>query len=210
MVSIFGEAVFGDFSRGLFGEGKVPPESVARNVLSIGTSLPLSKAGIKAAFRFHMKLLRPDLSDSAADELRLAHLSDVKTSKTERLAELLWARDDLLSRVKEPVTGSGVPPANFNSRYKREPCKRCDDERRTSRGEPFRQCKRRSRRSRWAGYCWPCARDAENEAKREQRRQARADRSCASCGGLFTPARSDGLYCSSACRQREHRRKAAS
>ena len=53
------------------GLGAKPPESVARKVLGIGTTLPLSREGVRAAFRFRVKLLRPDLSDAAADDLRL-------------------------------------------------------------------------------------------------------------------------------------------
>jgi hypothetical protein len=35
--------------------------------------------------------------------------------------------------------------------------------------------------------------------------EARANRPCATCAQPFTPPRSDGLYCSPACRQRAHR-----
>lgn len=40
------------------------------------------------------------------------------------------------------------------------------------------------------------------------RQSGRPDaRPCEECGGMFTPARSSGRFCSATCRQREHRRK---
>lgn len=44
---------------------------------------------------------------------------------------------------------------------------------------------------------------------RRRRRQAGSDRQC-TCGAVFTPSRSDGRYCSNACRQRAYRKRSAS
>jgi hypothetical protein len=185
-----------------FGHGPIPPESVARKVLGIGLSLPLNRPGIKAAFRFRVKLLRPDLPEAAADALRR---DDLKGDSATQLAELLWARDDLLRRVKDPVTGSNVGSANAFTRNEPRACKGCHDERRTSKGEPYG---RHFHPHRWAGYCWPCASDQENARQRELRRQRRANRPCDGCGERFTGSRSDARYCRPACRQRAYRRRA--
>ena len=37
-------------------------------------------------------------------------------------------------------------------------------------------------------------------------REARKDRVCKVCGKVFTPTRSDGVYCSNACRQKAYRK----
>ena len=39
----------------------------------------------------------------------------------------------------------------------------------------------------------------------QKRREARQDRICKVCGKVFTPTRSDGVYCSNACRQKAYR-----
>ena len=39
----------------------------------------------------------------------------------------------------------------------------------------------------------------------QKRREARQDRVCKVCGKVFTPTRSDCVYCSNACRQRAYR-----
>jgi hypothetical protein len=123
---VSGSGLFGDLFTDFFGAGAVPPESVARKILGIGTTLPLDRDGIAAAFRWRIKLLRPDLSDDQADALRMKHvvgedalvkhaggeehyrpageLNFESGSKAEQLAELLWAREDLLGRV--PVTAT--------------------------------------------------------------------------------------------------------
>jgi hypothetical protein len=114
---LFADGIFGDF----FGYGSRPPESVARKILGIGTSLPLDREGVAAAFRFGVRLLRPDLADEVADRLRLRDIIEGEVpefdaadslrfdsgSKEEQLAELLWAREDLLRRLPPPVTTSG-------------------------------------------------------------------------------------------------------
>ena len=40
----------------------------------------------------------------------------------------------------------------------------------------------------------------------ERAREARKDRVCKACGKVFTPTRSDGIYCSNACRQKAYRK----
>lgn len=51
-----------------------------------------------------------------------------------------------------------------------------------------------------------CALKYRAQQARERRLQGRADRTCL-CGQTFTPPRSDGLYCSAACRQRSCRQR---
>jgi hypothetical protein len=51
-----------------------------------------------------------------------------------------------------------------------------------------------------------CALKYRARQARDRRLQARADRACP-CGKRFTPTRSDGVYCSGACRQRSHRER---
>jgi hypothetical protein len=191
---------FAGFLSDFFGAGPIPPESVARKVLGIGVYLPLNRAGIKAAFRFQVKLLRPDLPDSSADALRR---DDLKGDTATRLAELLWARDDLLNRVKEPVTGADVirvPDVSRNG----DQCKVCQRNWHELRDNGYYGG---FASGDWAGYCGKCAHDAELEERRELRRQARADRPCQGCGRLFTGSRSDSRYCSNACRQRAYRQR---
>jgi hypothetical protein len=47
--------------------------------------------------------------------------------------------------------------------------------------------------------------------RREWRRQRRESwrQVCVTCGGIFTPRRSDGIYCSAACSQKAYRRRLA-
>ncbi len=221
--SLFGDLGLSEF----FGSGPIPPESVGRKVLGIGLALPLNRAGIKAAFRFKVKLLRPDLpTDAAADALQRA---DAKGNMAAELEALLWARDDLLNRLPKDVTGTTSGGADLGSRYAPPPpceqcvtadkqstcpsasrlsgcrCKGCHGARRNRSGEPYGK----DRGRRWAGYCWPCAGDQENARQRDLRRQARANRPCKSCGRPFTGSRSDALYCSSACRQKAYRQRGA-
>jgi hypothetical protein len=95
------------------GFGALPPESVARDVLGIGSSLPLDAAAIRATFRWQVKRLRPDLGDAGADGLTRSDVDGDATAA--RLEALLWARDDLLERArKAELAGSvtvGVSPA---------------------------------------------------------------------------------------------------
>jgi hypothetical protein len=62
-------------------------------------------------------------------------------------------------------------------------------------------------RLRRAGYCSACADDARRAEAQATRLAARAGTVCATCGGTFTPPRTDARYCSSPCRQRAYRRR---
>jgi hypothetical protein len=56
--------------------------------------------------------------------------------------------------------------------------------------------------------CGPDCRRAVRAARaRERRARRRNERHCGDCGRLFTPQRTDGRFCSSACRLRAHRRR---
>jgi hypothetical protein len=187
-----------------FGTGPIPPESVARKVLGIGLSLPLNRPGIVAAFRFQVKLLRPDLPDASADALRL---DDLKGDRATQLAELLWARDDLMRRapalVTGPVTGDLRPPGTEGIRNER--CRDCGRnwyELRDAGIGGFSQMRR------WHAYCHRCARPRERAHQRDRRRRPRINRPCGDCGQSFTGSRSDAAYCSGACRQRAYRQRA--
>jgi len=50
-------------------------------------------------------------------------------------------------------------------------------------------------------------RERLNARARERRRERRTKRRCRGCRRTFTPQRSDGRYCSDACRQRGYRRR---
>jgi hypothetical protein len=203
-----------DLLGGLFADffGARPPESVARKVLGIGTTLPLNREGIKAAFRWRIKLLRPDLDDAGADALRLRHIADDQTwrpieemtiesrSVQEQLAELLWAREDLIRRLPPPpVTDADVPGGDISSRNRlvSSPCA----------GGCGKVGGGGWEYGRLSGYCRACGHKRRLEEARERRWQARADRRCEVCGVTFTPPRSDGRYCSNACRQDAYRKR---
>ena len=57
-------------------------------------------------------------------------------------------------------------------------------------------------------YCnyYLCGNRGYRKELSERAREARQDRICKACGKVFTPKRSDGVYCSSACRQKTYRR----
>ena len=56
-------------------------------------------------------------------------------------------------------------------------------------------------------YCnyYLCGNRGYRKELSERAREARQDRICKACGKVFTPARSDGIYCSNACRQKAYR-----
>jgi hypothetical protein len=186
--------LFGDF----FGRGAVPPESVARKILGIGSTLPLNREGVLAAFRWRIKLLRPDLSDDAADRLRLNDITDEELpefdagsavrfdagSKQEQLAELLWAREDLLGRIPKPVTDASgtshaattpsVPVTQWGKRAKerldesmRRAAERGDEERRDEHEAEWERQRRR---------------EVRREAKHRRARRKPRDLRCRDCG----------------------------
>ena len=52
-----------------------------------------------------------------------------------------------------------------------------------------------------------CSQRCRENAARAKRRVVHGDRECVECGTPFTPTRSDGVYHSTACRMRAHRRR---
>jgi hypothetical protein len=157
--------------------------------------------GILAAFRFQVKLLRPDLPETAADRL---HLDDLKGDTATQLAELLWARDDLMRRAPAPVTGpvTGDLRTPGSADIRNERCRDCGrnwyELREASLGG-FSQMRR------WRAYCHSCAWPRERAYQRDRRRRDPAEHRC-ECGQSFT-AREDARYCSNACRQRAYRQR---
>jgi hypothetical protein len=54
-----------------------------------------------------------------------------------------------------------------------------------------------------------CSQECRQEANYALRRRSAQPKACKSCGELFTPKRSDALYCSGACKQRAFRHREA-
>lgn len=171
----------------LFDSYPKPPESVPLRLLGL-VEMPATRYELSSAFTRQVKANHPDVNP-------IGRLT---------MDELVWARKVLLKKMppSPSVTGITVAAGHMVSRYEPEPCKGgCGK----LGGGGWRQGRR------WRGFCEPCSYVAENAELRERRRLARADRMCAVCDAVFTPARSDGRYCKSACRQRAFRaRKAAS
>jgi hypothetical protein len=207
---LFNDDPLGAMLGGLFGMGRFaePPDTVPLRILSVrGAAGPsVTREQVKSAFRAAVMRAHPDLQlyqDTALSKAAEAAIADEPD-----VQELVWARDVMLRKIPEPrpVTGDGLPRADFGSRYEPDRCKVCDSKRLTPHGDTYNMLYSwGGREVRWAGYCSRCASDAENERQRELRRQARANRPCATCGELFTPPRSDGRYCTPACRQRAYR-----
>jgi hypothetical protein len=188
--------LFDDFFRA----GAVPPESVARKILAIGTTLPLNRDGIHAAFRWRIKVLRPDLSDDQADALRLRHVagdeadrygSEVRFdsgSAEEQLAELLWAREDLLGRLPKPVTGTGEdshggrsPTAPVTQWGKRQQERRDENQRAREMRFEREEQQREEREERAAARKREWRRDWRREAKRRRAGRAPRELRCRDC-----------------------------
>ncbi len=72
-----------------------------------------------------------------------------------------------------------------------------------------RRCRRPFYGALMRRYCSELCGEATRNARRDRTRD-RTARSCEDCGDRFTPPRSDGQYCSSACRQRAYRKRQAS
>jgi hypothetical protein len=315
-------------------------------VLGIGGTLELNEAGIKAAFNFRVRQLRPDLTDDQADALRVKDVAGETEapadklqfecgSKQEQLAELLWAREFLVSRLPKPVTATAphqadsyssrngavpewrrpvvtastlrsrstvgsrnarvlgqveaalkrykhVAAGNPKSRVAERWRERSEDEHFTELAVSARlicggcaglldspvylyRCSAYGRDldshfvdgdnlRAWCSTCWQatkehkfypdeserrqcacgteivctgerwhstrwwwadraqscsplCARERRNADARDRRLAARENRRCVVCDTEFTPARSDGRYCSSACRQDAYRKR---
>jgi hypothetical protein len=190
--------LFSDF----FGHGSVPPESVARKILGIGTALPLDRDGVMIAFRWRIKALRPDLDDAGADRLRLKDITEEELpvldvgstvrfdsgSTQEQLAELLWAREDLIGRLPRPVTGTAgwshavTPPPAPVTQWGERQQERADQHRRRlderDREWEERRDERETRKAEQKRY-W--ARQGRREAKRRRRDRAPRELRCFEC-----------------------------
>jgi hypothetical protein len=161
------------------------PESVPRGLLGLDGE-PLTPKRIKRAFVRAVKLAHPDVATGGSGRT---------------MDELVWARDVLLRDCPKPkpVTGEGLTAADLISRNAE--CVDCGGRIRTFGyldGLPG------GKDGRCEKCTWLLESGRRKAAAREARRQARADRVCA-CGVVFTPSRSDGLYCAPACRQRAYR-----
>ena len=55
-------------------------------------------------------------------------------------------------------------------------------------------------------YYYLCGNRGYRKELSKRAREARKDRVCKVCGKVFTPKRSDGVYCSNACRQKAYRK----
>jgi hypothetical protein len=152
--------------------------------------------------RARLRQLHPDVQ--RYDGTHLAGASAAIAVQRPEVRELVWARDVLLRKIPPPpVTASGGPLSTLVSRNACAACGRAITGL-FGKPEPLPATTMR----RWRGYCAPCADDAEHARLRDLRCQARANRECASCGGTFTPMRSDGRYSSPACRQKAYRQRA--
>ncbi len=205
--------IFGSAFGSLFGVYPEPPDTVPLRILGLAER-PASRDAVRQAFRARLKQVHPDV-DAYGAVTELQRAADALAIQRPEVAELVWARDVLLQKIPERVTGEDAPRGTMSirhemPRYEPPKCKACAGERLNSSGKPYPlNHNYYGRRGRWDGYCWPCANDGERQRQRDLRRQARADRVCAECGGTFTPPRSDGRYCSPACRQRAYRQRQA-
>jgi hypothetical protein len=170
-----------------------PPVSLVLRVLGLD-AIPASHEEIKSAFRARILQVHPDIVGEKAH--------------SEYTSELVWAREVLLRKVAD-VTANGVAGVNIVSRHEKQVCKVCAGERLHPRtGKPYLILSEAyGRRLRWIGYCEACAYDAERARQRELRAMVRANRRCKVCGRVFTPQRSDGLYCKPGCRQAAYRNR---
>jgi hypothetical protein len=148
----------------------------------------------------------PDLATYTDPTVRAAAEAVVQGEPD--VQELVWARDVLLRMIPQPVTAGNPPHAGDYQPSREKPCGRCNGERRDRDGNPYPKLySSYGQRKRWVGYCTACARDAELARQRARRRARRTDLTCEHCGTVFTPPRSDGRYCSPACRQKAYRRR---
>jgi hypothetical protein len=198
-----------------------PPTRVPLRILGISGDHRPSHQHIQHMFRTKIKAAHPDLQP---DDY---HIRDVDAADVQ---ELVWARDVLMRKFPPPPDPATVA-ANARqhvSSVTRNRCPVCKDEHNETFERPHRS------RGRWRGYCERCARDAENARRREIRHFFRAHtddgcfdcalipadrhnppsesdlvshRQCEGCGAVFTPARADGRYCCSACRQAAYRKR---
>jgi hypothetical protein len=204
MGSVFG-ALWGDLLPGM-GSYAEPPDSLVLRILGLAAK-PATQDAVRSAFRFRLLRVHPDLNPGTYAAVPvLQDAAEALAMQRPEVAELVWARDALLRKIPQTVTADEGSAGDLISRHEQRRCRACGGERLDPAGRPYRLLGHaRGQRRRWVGYCWPCAADAENGRLRDLRRIARADRICPRCDGTFTPQRSDGCYCSDACRQRAYR-----
>lgn len=194
-MGLFSEDVFGGMFADLLGvTGNEPPITVPLRILGLD-KLPATRDDLKATFRAKVMAAHPDLNHYTIPHLREA--AEAAVAAEPDVQELKWARDCLLRKIPTATATSpdGQPVAR---RWEPRRCKGCDKPH--ERGMHFNS----------RGLCYSCEQDRQNQQRREQRAAARADRHCERCRATFTPARADGRYCSSACRQAAYRRRAIS
>jgi len=200
------DTAFSDFLGGSFGVAWAePPDRVPLRILGLDTK-PTTHAEIKSAFRARVMRAHPDLAVYADPGLREA--AEAIAGETPEVQELVWARDVLLRKVPKPapVTAKNHPMGDIITRN--DPPRQCAG----CAGQRYRGTE--YQRDLWTKYgrqldrhgrCPACAVDAEKMRKRERRAAGRTGLRCQTCGDPFTPPRSDGRYCSPACRQKAYR-----
>ncbi|MGH3300358.1 MAG: hypothetical protein ACRDOK_01540 [Streptosporangiaceae bacterium] len=201
------ENVFTDLFGGLFGLPALgsypePPDSLVLRILGLDAR-PASQDVVRSAFRARLRQVHPDLTESTYSAVpSLQSAAGALAMQRPEVAELAWARDVLLRKIPPPApvtaAASSRAGADQPSRWR---CREC--------GQSPARGSQAITAGRWAGYCRNCAAAAGNARHRRQRLTRRRNRTCQFCGELFTPPRSDGLYCSPACRQKAYRHRAA-
>lgn len=185
--------VFRDILRDAFGlKTSDVPETIPLRILGLVPPMPTREA-IVSAFRRRAIEVHPDLQ-LAYDHPALQTAAEAVGTRPE-IRELVWARDVLLEMVPEPVTGEigslMRPRLPVTETPKVKVCRKCQ-----------REVKHYAvfggRRACW---CWDCVQAEDAKRAKERRLRRRANRHCRQCAALFTPARSDGWYCSPRCRQ---------
>jgi hypothetical protein len=180
--------LFRDFLSDVFGLSALDvPETIPLKVLGLTPPVP-ARAVIVSAFRRRVVAAHPDLQHAFDNPV----LQDAANSALEHhpeIRELVWARDVLLERVSEPVSGTARSSVQSTPRVPvTRQCRQCQRELGDA---PY-----------WQGWrCYDCCLARDRERAKQRRRQRRANRQCPRCAAIFTPSRSDGRYCSPRCRQ---------
>lgn len=194
-MGLFTEGAFDGLFADLLGiTGNEPPITVPLRILGL-EKLPATRDELKSTFRAKVMAAHPDLKEYTIPHLREA--AEAAVAAEPDVQELKWARDCLLRKIPTSA-GTGVDGAPIVVRqWKPRPCAGCGEVREGpgSRLNIRDLCR------------YGCERDYQNRQQREQRAAARADRVCETCETTFTPARADGRYCSSPCRQKAYRQR---
>jgi hypothetical protein len=195
------DTLFAGLFATMFGIGTYPepPDVTVLRILGL-ESRPATQDEVKSASRARLRQVHPDVV--TYEGTHLAEASAAVAVQRAEVRELMWARDVLLRKIPPAVTGDKGSVSDSFSRN--AACAACG---RTITGLFGKPPLPATTMRRWRGYCAPCAEDAELARIRELRRLARADRKCPGCSRTFTPPRSDGRYCSPACRQRAYRQR---